>query len=89
MSCPRFFLASQKICDHTTCSRHAVLVCLHAALIGQIGIPSAPIEPSRPSKVCRFQQCILTLVKNALSIRARCQPSFSIAAPPQSPAASF
>ena len=55
VSCPRFFLATDNICAYMACSRHAcALVCLHAALIGQIAILSVPIEPSLGQKSAVF-----------------------------------
>jgi hypothetical protein len=45
----------QDISGDSMCFRHTYpLVCLHAPLIGQIGILSAPIEPSLQQKSAAF-----------------------------------
>jgi len=67
--CPRFFVTLQHIADHSMCSRHTcALVCLHAASIRQIGIRTAPIEPSLQRKLVGFS--------SASSLSAKTQSNF-------------
>jgi hypothetical protein len=67
--CPRLFVTLQHIADHSMCSRHTcALVCLHAALIRQIGIGTAPIEPSLQRKLVAFS--------SASSLSAKAQSDF-------------